>query len=328
MKQKRQPDRLKIGIPTTLFAAYHLAYWVKFITLSGMEVVLSSESTEKTAYLGSRLMPHEFCIPIKLLIGHVQELREQDDVDAILIPRMISRGNSNFSCPKLIGLPEIVQNTIGLETAKFFTPYVSCNGLDIKMLEFPKANYGLLKRMKVAEAKANQAWQSTLAQCRSHQLTLPEAIAGRNEPSAVLPLKIGLLGYAYNLYDPFISKQIHRQLSSLGVGVATWEMLDPALIERQLANLKRPLFWNFGKMVLGAGLHFLDDPRVDGVIYVTTFGCGPDSVATNILSLEAAVKQKPLLHLNLDEHTEPGHLTTRLEAFVDMLVTLKEESVV
>jgi predicted nucleotide-binding protein (sugar kinase/HSP70/actin superfamily) len=105
-------------------------------------------------------------------------------------------------------------------------------------------------------------------------------------------------------------------------------MLDPVRIEQNLAGLKRPLFWNFGKMLLGAGLHFLEDSKIDGVIYVTTFGCGPDSVTTKILSIEACKEQKPLLQVNLDEHMEDGHLSTRLEAFIDMLSALKEDKAI
>lgn len=51
---------MKIGIPSTLFGAYHLAYWYQFITLSGMEAVLSDESTKEIADQGGRLLPHEF----------------------------------------------------------------------------------------------------------------------------------------------------------------------------------------------------------------------------------------------------------------------------
>ena len=143
--------------------------------------------------------------------------------------------------------------------------------------------------------------------------------------SAKGPLNIGLLGYAYSIYDPFISKGISGKLKDLGVNIITWEMLDPALIESRLARLKRPLFWNFGRMTLGAGLNLLEDPTIDGIIYVTTFGCGPDSVATKILSLEAGKQGKPFLLVNLDEHTEDGHLRTRLEAFSDLLIALKED---
>jgi predicted nucleotide-binding protein (sugar kinase/HSP70/actin superfamily) len=324
---KQIQDNLKIGIPNTLFSAYNLSYWRRFLTLSGMEAILSCESTKEMADLGGRLLPHEFCIPIKVFMGHVLNLLEKG-VDHILLPRMTDHKKANFFCPKLIGLPEIVKYTLNLEEKRLFSPKVICNGLNIQVTEFPSIDSHSLHRMKMAEKQAREYGKKILANCRRLKITLPEATIGITPKRLENHLTIGLLGYAYSLYDPFISKGLQSKLDKLRVAIATWEMLEPELIEHALAGLKRPLFWNYGRMLLGAGLNFLKDPAVDGIIYVTTFGCGPDSVATEILNIEASNCQKPFLLINLDEHTEDGHLFTRLEAFIDMLMAQKEDKAV
>ncbi|MGE5605953.1 MAG: acyl-CoA dehydratase activase-related protein [Bacteroidota bacterium] len=317
-------SKIRIGIPGTLFASYHFAYWQRLITLSGMEAVFSDASDRQTADRGGRRLPHEFCIPVKVFIGHVLNLLEKG-ADQILLPRMTAQGKANFFCPKLIGLPEIVRYTTGLGAERTFAPEIVCNGLDLRVTKFPELGRAMVRRMKAATGQADKAWQSILAQCRSERITLWEATVGEKMGRPAGGLNIGLLGYAYSLYDPFISKGILEKLHQLGAAVTTWEMLDPLLIEQNLAGLKRPLFWNFGKMLLGAGLSFINDSKIDGLIYVTTFGCGPDSVAMKILSIEASQKEKPLLLINLDDHQEDGHLRTRLEAFTDMLAAIKEE---
>lgn len=294
------------------------------ITLSGMEAVLSDASDRQNADRGGRCLPHEFCIPVKVFLGHVLNLLEKG-VDQILLPRMITQGKTNFFCPKLIGLPEIVRHSIGIEPGRLFSPDVYCDGLSLRVVKFPNLGSAMTGRMKAAARQANQSWEDLLAKCRLERLTLPEATKGLKPIPLREQLNIGLLGYAYSLYDPFISKGIVSRLYKLGVKVTTWEMLDPLRIEQALAGLKRPLFWNFGRMLLGAGLEFLNDPTIDGLIYVTTFGCGPDSVGTKILSIEAGQRQKPFLLISLDEHQEDGHLRTRLEAFCHMLAALKEE---
>ncbi len=344
---KQIPNRLKVGVPKTLFASYNLSYWQRFLTLSGMEVVFSGESTKETADRGGRLLPHEFCIPIKIFMGHILDLLDKG-VDQILLPRMTDRNKTNFFCPKLIGLPEIVKFSLNLEEKRFFSPEVICNGLNPKVVRFPVTAAASLQQMKRVEKQALKYWEETLDNCRKQQITLPEAALKTSlETSRETALKIspetagrgklkqpehhlcvGLLGYAYSLYDPFINKGIQRKLDKLKIRVYTWEMLEPETIETSLRGLKRPIFWNFGRMLLGAGLHFLKDPAIDGIIYVTTFGCGPDSVAAEILNLEAEKHQKPFLLINLDEHTEDGHLFTRLEAFADMLSTFKEDNAV
>lgn len=310
-----------------MYASYNLSYWERLITLSGMEVVFSDESTKEMADRGGRLLPHEFCIPIKVFMGHILNLLGKG-VDQILLPRMTQRHKSNFFCPKLIGLPEITKFSLNLPEPMLFSPEVICNGLHPKVIQFPAMPAVSGGQMKRVEKQAEKYWEATLENCRHQKITLPEAAGGVKVTGPASQLRVGLLGYAYSLYDPFISKGIHRQLARLKMAVTTWEMLEPELIEKSLAGLKRPLFWNFGRMLLGAGLHFLDQPAIDGIIYVTTFGCGPDSVAAEILNIEADHHHKPFLLINLDEHTEDGHLFTRLEAFADMLTDLKEDKAV
>lgn len=315
---------MKIGIPNTLFAAYHLPYWQQFLSHLGMEVVISDDSCKEMIDLGGKLIPHEFCVPVKAFLGHVVNLIERK-VDLILVPRMTSKGNRNFFCPKLIGLPEIVRHATGIDDAGLFSPEVICNGLYLKLIKYPSQKVKSNHEFNRAEQQAKRYWEQTLMKCRQEYLTVPEAFYHRKISSKNNHIKLGLLGYAYTLYDPFISKGIIGKLSDLGAKLYSWEMIDLELIESKLRGLKRPLFWNFGRILLGAGLHFLEDPQIDGVIYATTFGCGPDSIAIKLLSLEAAVSRKPFLQITLDEHNEDGHLKTRLEAFMDMLMEQKEE---
>jgi predicted nucleotide-binding protein (sugar kinase/HSP70/actin superfamily) len=318
---------MKIGIPNTLFAAYHLPYWQQFLNCLGMEVIISDDSRKEMIDIGGKMIPHEFCVPVKAFLGHVANLIAKK-VDFILIPRMIGTGNRNFFCPKLTGLPEIVRYAAGFDEAGLFSPEVVCNGLDLKLIKYPSQKFKSGREYHKAEQHAKRYWEQTLLKCRKERLTMPEAFLNRkiSATNKNNNIKLGLLGYAYTLYDPFISKGIIGKLAGLGAQLFTWEMIDPELIENRLKGLKRPLFWNFGRILLGAGLHFLEDPGVDGVIYVTTFGCGPDSIAIKLLSLEAGSSRKPFLQITLDEHSEDGHLKTRLEAFMDLLSAQKEDT--
>jgi predicted nucleotide-binding protein (sugar kinase/HSP70/actin superfamily) len=322
--QSKGPTHMKIGIPNTLFSSYHLPYWRQLLTLLNLETVLSDASTPEIAQIGGKLLPHEFCLPVKVFIGHIVNLVEKK-VDRILLPFMNNPKKCNYSCPKLIGLADIVKYTVGLEERFFWSPEITCDGLQIKMTKIPQPKITAPAKFKQLESQANQYWETILRQCRAEKLTLGEINQNLKLSKNTGELTLGVLGYAYTLYDPFIGKQILSKLNDLGVSIITWEMIEPSRINEHLKLLKRPIFWNFGKIVFGAGLYFLHKPEIDGVIYLSTFGCGPDSVLTKMLSLEAAQLQKPFLLLNLDEHLESGHIQTRLEAFTDMLAERKEE---
>mgnify|MGYP001127332079 CR=1 FL=1 len=78
----------------------------------------------------------------------------------------------------------------------------------------------------------------------------------------------------------------------------------------------------------GSAGHFLKDNKVDGVITITAFGCGPDSLMVERITRRAKQFNKPLLNLTIDEQTGEAGFVTRLEAFVDMLFRKKRASIV
>ena len=59
--------------------------------------------------------------------------------------------------------------------------------------------------------------------------------------------------------------------------------------------------------------------KVDGLIHVTAFGCGPDAMVGKLIELEAKTSGEiPYLKILVDEHTGDAGLMTRIEAFTDM----------
>ena len=169
--------KLRVGIPNTLFAAYHLAYWERLLTLLDFEPILAAESSQESVERGGRLLPPEFCIPIKVFIGHILNLLDQG-VDQVLLPRMTTWGKLNFFCPKLIGLPEIVRYTTGLGEEGMFTPEIACNGLQLRITRLPTGKHICPIKFAAAERQANLDWQATLGQCRQEKMTLAEAAHG------------------------------------------------------------------------------------------------------------------------------------------------------
>ena len=78
----------------------------------------------------------------------------------------------------------------------------------------------------------------------------------------------------------------------------------------------------------GCAGHYLKDNKIDGVITLTAFGCGPDSLMVERITRKSKQFNKPLLNLTIDEHTGEAGFITRLEAFVDMLYRKKRASII
>ena len=73
----------------------------------------------------------------------------------------------------------------------------------------------------------------------------------------------------------------------------------------------------------GAAGHYLKSDSIDGLITITAFGCGPDSLMIEDIKRKSRNFNKPLLNLTIDEHTGEAGFVTRLEAFCDMLYRKK-----
>ena len=87
-------------------------------------------------------------------------------------------------------------------------------------------------------------------------------------------------------------------------------------------------YWANEYEMTGTAGHYLKDNRIDGIITLTAFGCGPDSLMVERIQRRAKHFGKPLLHLTIDEQTGEAGFITRLEAFVDMLFRKKRANII
>ena len=90
-----------------------------------------------------------------------------------------------------------------------------------------------------------------------------------------------------------------------------------------IKNLETVLYWSNEYEMTGAAGYFLKSDNIDGIITLTAFGCGPDSLVIERIIRYAKYSKVPLLNLTIDEHTGEAGIVTRIEAFTDMLVRRK-----
>ena len=80
-------------------------------------------------------------------------------------------------------------------------------------------------------------------------------------------------------------------------------------------------------MTVTAG-HYLKYNKIDGIVTLNAFGCGPDSLMIERITRKAKDSGKPILSLTIDEHTGEAGFITRLEAFIDMLYRKKRSNII
>lgn len=325
---------IKIGIPRALFYFLYYPFWHTFFTEMGFEVVTSQPTNKLSLDLGIKEAVNDACLPIKLYHGHVAELKSQ--VDILFLPRMVSvrKLDSETFCPKFLGLPDMVRNSIeGLpriidekvQLGKGYFPLWQLCRRIARQLEV--SGRSELK----AFIKANQAqkrFTHYLSRGIPAQAAIDAAISAASYETISTPepdVHLAVLGYPYLIYDSFVNVGLFEKMAAMGIKAWTVEMVPPRRLEAQGRHLPKNLFWNFSNRTVRATLYYLKEYPVDGIIHVTAFGCGPDAMVDKIMELEAKNhNRKPFMTLSLDEHTGEAGVLTRIEAFVDMLRLRRE----
>ncbi|QUH24555.1 acyl-CoA dehydratase activase-related protein [Serpentinicella alkaliphila] len=323
---------MKIGIPQSLLYAYYFPFWKTYFEELGHEVVVTPMTTKGIIDRGVKASVPEICVPIKIYLGHVITLLEE--VDYIFVPRFVSIRKGQFFCPKFMGLPDMVRYTFKGIEEKLISPMIKTNsdniGNTFSDYKFMEKMFGISSQKNIkALEKANEVWLR-FREYSKKGYTITEAMKivldGYGESSfstnsdSNSSVTIGLIGYVYNIYDSFISMDILNRLREMGVKVKTFEMLEEDSLEKELQRMNnKTMFWTFSDKLLAAGYSFYNNPEVDGLIHVTAFGCGPDSMLGKLLDMDTVEYNKPFMTVRVDEHTGENHLQTRIEAFIDML---------
>ena len=140
------------------------------------------------------------------------------------------------------------------------------------------------------------------------------------------PFRVAFVGHPYNLYDIDVNKDILSFAKDLGMRIITPEDLSEKEIDKQVSDLSKEIYWSSGREIVGALFHFLSG-GVDGVVFLTSFKCGIDALLQEFVRRRLKGKDGssiPFLILTLDEHSGREGLTTRLEAFRDVMEERKQ----
>jgi predicted nucleotide-binding protein (sugar kinase/HSP70/actin superfamily) len=135
------------------------------------------------------------------------------------------------------------------------------------------------------------------------------------------PFRIAFIGHPYNLFDVDINKDLLALAKSLEMEILTADLLSEKEIDREVSNLSKEIYWSSGREIVGSLFHFLS-AGVDGVVFLTSFKCGIDALLQEFIKRRLKIRGGspiPFLILSLDEHTGREGLTTRLEAFRDVV---------
>lgn len=326
-------DIKQIGIPRAMSYFNFFPFWYGFFDALGIEVILSDKTTKHTVSTGAALVVSETCLPIKVYMGHILNLLDKG-IEKIFVPSLQSIAPKIYNCSKIRALPDLVRNVV----KKKFTMVEATldkseknKGLYDFLAEI--AGYFDIKDSEIIKNASKKAWQvynnfRMMSKAGiSHELAIKSAIEGNVkislESNKVYPINIALISHAYNLYDEHVSMKIFSKLEKMNVMAYTAEQLTSEQLHEGILALGHEKYWANEHEMTGCAGHYFQDSKIDGLITLTAFGCGPDSLMIERMVRTAKKYNKPILNLTMDEHTGEAGFITRLEAFVDMLYRKK-----
>lgn len=296
-------NKIKIGIPKALLYYKYSDLWTNFLENLDCEIIISPNTTLETLETGKKYVLDESCLSMKIYMGHVAYLVGK--CDYILVPRIACLKEGEKVCTNFMALYDLCRNT-------FHQKFIHYN-IDIKKNETEEyALIGLGLQLGFSYRDSKKAYR--LAKEEETRIQEKRISKQKMNLANSRRIKILLAGHPYNLHDNLIGKEISRYLESQDIEILYSDLYDPKYLEIDYKKIAPKNYFTDNKKIIGSIAFYQN--FIDGVILVTTFPCGPDSLSNEMIIRNIKI---PLITLLMDELNSTTGLITRLESFIDIL---------
>jgi predicted CoA-substrate-specific enzyme activase len=315
----KKPNKIRgrIGFPLVLHFFEYYPFWRAFFEALDYRVVNSDASSHQIAEDALELFIAETCYPIKIVYGHVANLIAKQ-VDAIFLPALIKvsgdseeSDDSAYICPYVQSIGSAVRTRFDFESAgiKFINPTIS---LTSDIVDLRQKLKSLAANLKLSDREFKRAMDAGLKAYKAYRQAVREEGEKILNDLAPEEKAMVIVSRPYNGYDRRLSLDLPDKIRNLGHKAIPIDFLPIGNGETEFAYM----YWHYGRQLLIAGDYIRKHPNLFAV-YITSFGCGPDSFITHFF--RKRMSGKPYLQLELDEHAADAGMITRCEAFFDSL---------
>jgi len=318
---KQEPDRPNgrtVGIPQAAHYFELFPLWKAFFTELGFQVVASRDTNRQIIRRGVGHVAAETCFPIKVAHGHVLDLIERG-VDHLFLPCVVDMEASDpgfanhYACPYVQAVPYFIRAAIDLSESgvHVLDPvlHMSRGRRHVaRVLANMAKELGVSRRAALRAARAGfDALDAFFRAIRRRGREVLESLG----PDDVA---IAIISRPYNGCDTGLNLNLPEKLREMGAVALPIGCLplDGMGVSKDFPDM----YWKYGQRILEAARYLRTQERIHA-LYVTNFGCGPDSFIGKFFERE--MKGRPYLTIEIDEHSADGGVLTRCEAFLDSL---------
>lgn len=296
---------MTIGLPRAMLYYRYKVLWETFFNELGCDIVTSGETNRQILSDGVRYSIDECCLPSKIYMGHVYSLIGK--CDYILIPRIANYGKKNDVCVKLNALYDIVRNTF--ENADILDYNIDALNGQSEQKGFVNMGRALGSGYAKSLWAYRKAKKAQLEDDKHRSHLQAKTLERRDKP------KILIVSHPYNNYDRLIGCPVSEYIQKLGSLCVYADMTDRKKSLSRTRELSQTLYWLYNKELVGS-IKLLED-KIDGIILLTAFPCGPDSLVNELVIRK--LTKIPTINILLDELQGEAGLQTRIESFLDII---------
>ncbi len=324
MSALNKPIGLKIGIPRILGMYANFPFWNTLFTQSGIEVVLSDESTTKTFAKGQgTIMADNICFPAKLAHGHIFNLVDKQ-VDRIFYPLTMFEENefkeskNSYNCPVVSSYSEVLDSAIPAEKRNNIP-------LDKPVITFrsesllKKNCWDYIKQFGVKKSIFEAAFKEALLEQKRYReqykkkgFRIMERAKDEGKPIVMLAAR------PYHT-DHLVHQKTSQILSELGASVISEEIVTN-IDGVSLTDYLHVAQWNYPNRILKAAQWVIhnDDYEVH-FVQMNSFGCGPDSFLSDEIKEYFEQAKKSYTFIRVDEINSTGSMRLRLRSLIETI---------
>lgn len=288
--------------------------WFPFWAVSCAELGISlsvSPRPDRTQFQkGLDCLRVETCLPMKSLAGQIRALVDSG-IRTIFHPSILSEPISGGQEHVVEHCPYIQASSLfykGSFQVEWQEPVVSY-ALDRHSLE--REHMRFTTGLGFSRSQAAHAYERGLAALegfRSRLRARGESFLQSLEPNE---RAVVVLGKPYHTAESFLNMNL----------AAVFRRLDIKALPSDLYPLPpnspwSDLYWKYQGELVRVAREIARDPRLFPIM-ITFFGCGPDPFT--LRHIREACSDKPLLVLEMDEHSSRAGMITRIEAFVEQI---------
>lgn len=295
-------DKIKIGIPRALHYYYYGNLWKNFFENIDCEVIISPATNREIINNGIKYANDEMCLALKIYLGHVAYLK--DKCDYVLVPRIDKYDINNQTCTNFLAIYDIINNLMDINLLNY--------NIDNELGE--DELLGLVqigKYLNVPISDSIKAYNKAFK--ISKQISDKDIIINSKKLNNDT-LKILLVGHPYIMYDQYFGIPIIKMLKNNNIEIIYCDKFDSKVTNELSNKISSSLYWKYNKEEIGS--IELCKSKIDGVIFISSFPCGPDSLVNELAMRKI---QKPYINIIIDDIDSLTGIETRIESFVDIL---------